>query len=324
MKKYFAIFESKPQLEPSPQLSDIQSNYESLHLISPASMAQHLYSLWFLNLSDLKTIVGPSTTSSTVIALFAHRFHLPPSSPISIAGRVPLAVFWCWINLLPFAISNQCQPGAIREDLLNKPWRPLPSKRLSPSQARVWMSTLYPLAVCVSAFLGGLKQSLALICFGHCYNDRGGANVNFLVRNIINAAGFISFAFGATDVLLGSFVPLAMSLARWFATIGFVVVTTVQVQDMTDQAGDDVRERHILPLTIGNGVARWVIACAVLTWSWLCPWLWAAENLGYIGPIALGGSIAVRTLAFRSVNSDKTTFRLWNAWMVSLYILPLF
>ncbi len=127
------------------------------------------------------------------------------------------------------------------------------------------MSTLYPFAVCLSAFLGGLKQSLALICFGHCYNDRGGADVNFLVRNIINAAGFISFAFEATDVLLGSFVPLAMSLARWFATIGFVVVTTVQVQDMADQAEDDVRERHILPLTIGDGVARWVIACAVLT-----------------------------------------------------------
>ncbi len=191
---------------------------------------------------------------------------------LSPVGSLP-AVFWCWINLLPFAISNQCQPGAIREDLLNKPWRPLPSKRLSPSQARVWTSILYPLAVCVSAFLGGLKQSLALICFGHCYNDRGGADVNFLVRNIINAAGFISFAFGATDVLLGGSVPLAMSLARWVATIGFVVVTTVQVQDMADQAGDDARERRTLPLTIGDGVARWVIACAVLAWSWLCPWL---------------------------------------------------
>ncbi len=104
------------------------------------------------------------------------------------------------------------------------------------------MSTLYSLAVCVSAFLSGLKQSLALICFGHCYNDRDGADVNFLVRNIINAVEFISFAFETTDVRLGSFVPLAMSLARWFATIGFVVVTTVQVQDMVDQVEDDVRE----------------------------------------------------------------------------------
>lgn len=67
------------------------------------------------------------------------------------------------MNLLPFTIDNEMQPDAIKEDAENKPWRPMPSKRLSERAAFELVLCLYPLTILTSLHFGGLKQCLVLI-----------------------------------------------------------------------------------------------------------------------------------------------------------------
>lgn len=192
----------------------------------------------------------------------------PVLSPSNVLARAPAIVFWVWINLLCFVIDNQRQPESIGEDLLNKPWRPLPSRRLSPSIVTCLMLSLYPVAAIVSYWHGNLTQCLCLAFLGFSYNDLHGADISCLTRNLINACGFIYFYFGALQVMLGG--P-ELSVFRylgwwWLAVIALVVFSTVHTQDMYDQRGDAKRNRRTVPLVIGDAPARWTIALPMVVW----------------------------------------------------------
>jgi len=286
--------------------------------------AFNLYSVWLFTLSDLKTIVLPSTAFGLFNAIAVslnHTATLP--QPSQILHRTPLVLLWVWINLLPFAINNQRQPAAILEDALNKPWRPMPSQRLSPTSAKRLMLVFYPLAVLVSLCLGNLAQSLTLIFLGYWYNDLHGADASCVVRNLINAGGFLSFASGAMQVAIGARGSALQLLGWWSVVIAGIVFSTVQTQDMYDQRGDAVRNRKTVPLVMGDAPARWTIAVPMVVWCWATPWLWKLSTVGYVAPVVLGLTVAVRTLRERSERGDKNTFRIWNLWMVSVYLLPL-
>ena len=92
---------------------------------------------------------------------------------------------------------------------------------------------------------------------------------------------------------------------------------------MYDQRGDAVRNRKTVPLVIGDAAARWTIAVPMAVWCVVTPWLWASSAVGYVAPVGLGLTVAVRTLRVRNERGDKNTFRLWNLWLVSVYLLPL-
>jgi hypothetical protein len=49
-----------------------------------------------------------------------------------------------------------------------------------------------------------LPASIALIIINWMYNDLGGANENYLIRNFFNAMGFLAFQVGATKVACGA------------------------------------------------------------------------------------------------------------------------
>ena len=292
----------------------------------PAYQFRHYaYSIWLFTLSDLKTIVVPSTVFGIIIAICAPQFHLPRSKSSDIVLRIPLVVLWCWVNLLPFSIDNQRQPDAIEEDAQNKPWRPLPAERLGPKEARALMLSAYSIALGFSLFSGGLRQAIVLIWFGYCYNDLGGADRGILQRNLINAAGYCSFTFGAAEVALANgAITLTTPLLKWFSIIALVVMSTVHAQDMHDQAGDRSRGRRTMPLIIGDQLSRFTIAVPVMFWSLFCPTFWDTGILGYMTPLSLGSLVAQRILVYNCVSSDKLTFKIWNLWIISLYLLPLF
>ena len=257
-------------------------------------------------------------------ALCASSFNI---IPLQLSGyilqRAPLVVLWTWSNLLPFTIDNQRQPAAVDEDSVNKPWRPMPSKRLSPSQAKRLMFAFYLVAIIVSQRVGGFKQCITLIGLGYWYNDLKGADSSCITRNFINACGFVCYSAGAMEVALGFPLPVEPGLTTWFLIIEAVVFTTVQSQDIYDQAGDALRMRKTVPLVIGDGLSRWSVAAPMAVWSWLVPLYWTSSSHGYVGPVTIGLSVIYRTLAKRSVDDDKKTFRLWNIWLVTLYCLPL-
>lgn len=292
-----------------------------------------MYSVWLFTRSDLKTIVIPQSTFgilNSVVLSFQDVGETAVNWDYQWPGRlsrVPLVFLWVWINLLPFAIDNQRQAAAILEDTKNKPWRTLPSGRMTPSSAYYLMIFLYPSALCVSLWLGGVRQCISLMALGYVYNDLNMADWSWIGRNTINALGFCSFASGALEVSIGSPLSLDVNGHRimysWLGIVAGVVFSTVQTQDMADQDGDRLRGRKSMPLAIGDSMARWLTAAATLAWSLICPLYWSA-NLGSVILIGgFGSAIAYRTVLLRTVQDDMWTFRLWNIWLGLLYTLPL-
>lgn len=289
-------------------------------------LSHFMYSIWLFTRSDLKTIVGPSTVFGMSNALVASAYSIHSSltylsTPWKFLRVTILVAFWAWINLLPHAIDNQLSPEAICEDASNKPWRTLPSKRMSPKQAGLLRIPLYACALISSWQLGGIRQSIALFGLAKWYNHMGGGDTNALTRNFINSAGYMCYTSGALEVALGN-TWLPLEAFPWLFIIGLVVFSTVRTQDFHDQAGDNSRGRNTLPLQIGDSPARHATAVLMVFWSCICVWFWGINTIGCL-PVVLGSCIAYRLLAKRSIDQDKATFRLWNLWMVNLFLMPM-
>ena len=246
----------------------------------------HLWSIFLFTYTDLKTIVGPSSLfglmNAFALSIYSSSSRNPPAAdfslppPTQILAQTPTLIFWVWLNLLPFAIDNQRQPDAIIEDALNKPWRTLPTGRLSPQAAKYLMLSSYSLAIILSIWLGNWPQCLALIVLGVWYNDLRGGDSSCLVRNLINAWGYTCFSSGAMQVAIGGRDgPSALRLLGWwYAVLACVIFSTVHAQDMYDQRGDAVKNRKTVPLVIGDVKARWTIAVMMVFWSVMAPLCW--------------------------------------------------
>ena len=302
-------------------------DYELPPLFARArSILHHALSIWLFTYSDLKTVVLPSTAFAIFHRWGRSAFSVPSPfghTAAEVLLEAPLAAGWVWINILPYTIDNQRQARVMQKDKMNKPWRPLPSGRITPIQATDLMQILYPVAIATSIALGAGLQSVTLTVLGVWHNNFGGSNCNWLIRNVVNGCGFVCFTSGALQVLQSHSVLSNSILIHWFSVIGAVVGSTAQIQDMYDQADDSSRGRKSAPLVLGDKMARWSIALPTTLWSWLCPWFWAVPLGGYVAPTILGLAVAVRALVNRTEEEDRANFRLWNLWLVSLYTLPL-
>ena len=292
---------------------------------SHRTVCYHMYSLWLFTFSDLKTIVVPKSLFAIITLLSGQTLTTsdkPQSKTILLSA--PLVVVWTWLNLLPLDMSNQSDRNSSVEDKENKPWRPIPAGRLTVDETR-WLTFLtYMIAILASIYMGGLAECFALIVEGWIYNEFGGANNSFLARNILNAAGYMTFACGAARVACASSdTQLRGASLPWFVLLSAVISTTIQFQDLYDQKGDAVRGRRTIPLIAGDRVARLTVAIPVALWSWICPAFWGLDARGFIMPIALGAIIISRLYWYRRAEEDKISFRIWNLWVMSLYLLPL-
>jgi 4-hydroxybenzoate polyprenyltransferase len=288
------------------------------------TFSYHLQTLWLFTQSDLKSMIYPNIIFSLACQL--SRTDLAPGhnrNLINIFSQIPYVFVWLWFNLLLFNLANQRLPLSIKEDSINKPWRPIPSGRIDATRARVLIFVMMSVVLLVSLALGAATPALALMALTWAYNDLGGADDSFIIRNVLNALGMSVYSSGAIIIGSGSRSGLTLTATHWVAFIGLVVATTVHVQDMSDQKGDAVNKRKTLPLVIGDGFARWIIAGAVVGWSLAAPTFWKLGVAGYTPTATVGMIIAFRILWLRHVSADKTTWTYWCIWMVSLYLLPL-
>ena len=275
-------------------------------------------------MNDLKSILVPETAFGIFSALSGPLLTTNPSPSLStVLSRLPHVALWTYLNLLIFDLSNQRLLPSLLEDKVNKPWRPLPSGRLSLAQARRLLLFLIPVVTAVCSLLGALEDTLFMHVLTWMYNDLYGAEEHYAVRNLVNAAGFMCYSYGATRVAAGSYQLNYVMVYQWVPMIGAIVLTTLQMQDMSDQEGDAKKGRGTLPLIWGDAFARWSIAIPVVMWSIICPAYWQIEYSGWIPSLVLGALIAGRVLLLRRVENDKVTWKLWCAWTMILYILPL-
>lgn len=220
-------------------------------------------------------------------------------------------------------LANQRLPSSIPEDAINKPWRPLPSGRLTPTHARRLLLVTIPVVLAAAAWLGALNEAAAIVILSWMYNDLAAADENWYIRNLMNALAFVCFSSGATRVACDGAHSLNPTAYIWLAIIGCTIVSTLQLQDLYDQEGDAVRGRSTAPLVLGDWVARWTVAIPVCIWAVVCPLFWRVGWLGFVAPVGLGGLVAGRVLMIRNVKGDRMTFRFWCLWTMGLYLLPL-
>lgn len=153
--------------------------------------------------SDFKTIFFPVVSEQKnnsrvfnprVAQVF---FALAAARPLSSQAVTIRTCIWTWLHLLQANVANQSLGCA--EDLVNKPWRPLPANRVSPSQARKlrWASCM--ICIISSLLLGGLPSSIALTVTTYIHDDLEWSK-HWYGKTICNAFGYMSFESGATYV----------------------------------------------------------------------------------------------------------------------------
>jgi 4-hydroxybenzoate polyprenyltransferase len=105
-----------------------------------------------------------------------------------------------WFHQLLCNVSNQARSR--NEDKVNHPWRPLPSERISESQAVTlrWATVIF----CI--FLSSIyDQDLVLTTFGLVATtftyDELGASGTVVGKALCTAAGYASFEVGATTII---------------------------------------------------------------------------------------------------------------------------
>jgi 4-hydroxybenzoate polyprenyltransferase len=244
--------------------------------------------------------------------------HEATLSPIT---RSPLILLWITLTALDFSIANQRLPSSIAEDRLNKPYRPITSRRISPNSA-----SILRIAICLTGFLfslwTGSQQAFivhALTTFS--YNDLRGSQGLWLVRDIHVGIGMVSWLFGCIRVAAGSKFEYEARDMRAAGLLFVIMASTIAIQDFRDLRGDKVTGRHTLPIAIGEEMARGVVAGFLVVWSLIVPAFWGKEwVMGFVLSI-LGVVLAVRLMFLRSPNADKRSLEYWYGWFAVLCLV---
>lgn len=273
----------------------------------------------------MKTIVYPQTAFGVFIALAGRPLVSCTSPSLSaVLSRLPNVLLWNWLNLLIFNLSNQRLPQSVLEDSINKPGRNIPTGRVTASQTtHLLCAMLIIVFITTKYWLGAHYESLVLMMFTWIYNDLGGAEEAYLIRNALNALGYIFYAAGSTRIAAHEEKALTGTAWLWILFMGLVVASTVQVQDLQDQEGDRLRNRKTVPLMFGDAWARYTLVPGIFMWSLLCPAFWQLGPGAYVAPIVVGTVIIVSMLDHRNPGADKRLFKIWCLWLVVLYLLPL-
>ena len=77
-----------------------------------------------------------------------------------------------------------------------------------------------------------------------------------------------------------------------------------------------------MPLVIGDPAARWTIAVTMTACSILLPSFWEVGWEGYVMTGGIGALVVGRMMLKRTVKEDEVTWKIWNGWMLSVYLLP--
>lgn len=234
---------------------------------------------------------------------------------------------WIWLHLLVENISNQRLRESVMEDSVNKPWRPLPSGRVSASEAQLLLQILIPSALAMSLLLGSFTQSATLMTFIWLYNDLDGSSTGPWKRNAINAAGLSCFGWGASEILSGGrpWDGKGIPFHYWFILMAMVITTTVHAQDMPDMDGDRARDRKTMPLLYSEKWARGSLAVFILLWSIICPCFWGDVTvLAWVAPQSIGCTMVFLTLFRGTQAADEIVWKLWCLWITVIYAIPLF
>ncbi|EJD05643.1 uncharacterized protein FOMMEDRAFT_79213 [Fomitiporia mediterranea MF3/22] len=265
----------------------------------PYWIVYHAWTAFLFTKSDIKTTLMPITCLAAA------------SAPLASFSRLPPTMFWIWLQLLQFDVSNQTLDP--EEDEHNKAYRPLPAKRLSLRTAVIlrWVLPLVCFAWSATYSKEVLYASIANCVLTYVYDEMGYAAGHWVGRNIVNALGFASFEVGAC--LIAGKNTHSLDTVSWLSVLcsAGIFATTIQAQDFKDATGDALVGRRTLPL-VHPTIARPTLLVALAIWSVALSIIW-----GLSGELSLlfnvfGAAVGGRFLLKTSTKADQRSFYLYN------------
>ncbi|KAL5514483.1 hypothetical protein ACEPAG_2571 [Sanghuangporus baumii] len=275
----------------------------------PCWIAYQAWTAFLFTRSDIKTTLIPITCLAAA------------SAPLASFSRLLPTMFWVWLQLLQFDVSNQTLDP--EEDMHNKSYRPIPAKRLSLRTALV-LRWILPL-VCFAWSAGYSKQvlyaSIVNCVLTYVYDEMGYAAGHWLGRNIVNALGFVSFEVGAC-LIAGKDIH-SLDAVSWLSILcsAGIFSTTIQAQDFKDTAGDILVGRQTLPL-VHPALARPTLMLALATWSMALSIIWNLSAEVTLLFNILGATVGGRFIFKAGTKADQRSFYLYNIWLSVAHSLP--
>ncbi|KAJ2927761.1 hypothetical protein H1R20_g9331, partial [Candolleomyces eurysporus] len=274
------------------------------------SVVYHSWTLALFTWSDIKTTLIPVSVFGLGTAPVC------PSTPISSSLK---AVLWLWSILLQFNLNNQtASPG---EDAKNKPWRPIPSGRISLRNAIIlrWISVAYCCILSLYLRTTTLIPSILFTCLVVLYNFFGW-DENGFIKNLMNGFGYSAMALGTVLAAECSSpsesITEVFNFAKYTELIVFflILVTTIHAQDFQDIEGDRETGRNTLPMMFPV-LSRVTMLLFLPLWTTLVanfcnPPIW----LGTLY-LALSLIVGVRFFVYRRSQDDEWTYFAYNIWL---------
>ncbi|RYC59127.1 hypothetical protein CHU98_g7072, partial [Xylaria longipes] len=168
----------------------------------------------------------------------------------------------------------------------------------------------------VNYTVGAWQQGMCLTVLSWMYNDLGGGD-EVVSREVILAIAYGLFNSGSLLVTTGLGSRLSPLGLAWTAIVSGVILTTMQIQDLKDQAGDKTRNRRTIVLYYGETFSRVSVAFFVCFWSWICGQFWVSGLPVTVFTTSIAFFISLRVLFLRSPESDARTWKLWCFWHAS-------
>ncbi|KAI1084373.1 UbiA prenyltransferase family-domain-containing protein [Whalleya microplaca] len=307
---------------PIPQAHRFPQGFPSS--INIHSLLYHAHTGWLFICNDIKNVTPVGVLFAALNASVAPLFSMGPAlSPAQMIAALPPVLLWSWSNLFLFDLHNQRR--GVGEDALNKPWRPLPSGRLSLEQATLVIYCMYLITFIITVKCGGLVPCLLESVFCLWYNEWAGSDNPFL-KNFLNGLGIPCFFVGPLEVATGhSIFSGHGKMAAWISIIAGSIAITSHIQDFRDVEGDKASGRVTVPLVIGDTNARLLATFGVGGFTAVSCWFW---EVGWRegAPAWTAAAILVMNLFLNKTQKgdDLAWKKLWFLWMLGLFTLPLF
>lgn len=167
------------------------------------------------------------------------------------------------------------------------------------------------------------EETLLLMAFTWMYNDLGGSDENWILRNALIAVGYGLYSSAALRIMTGPLHTVTLRGNYWICIITVMMFVTQHICDIKDAEGDKLRGRKSAPIVLGDEHVRWSVAIPILLCSLLCPWFFDTDVVSYSATFGMGALVAYRTLMYRDLKSDKVTWKLWALWTCGIFALPL-
>ncbi|KAI9444016.1 UbiA prenyltransferase family [Lactarius indigo] len=280
----------------------------NIFLLIFSAVKYHIHTAILFTWTDYKTIFLPITVFACATA------------PLQSFSSFLQCGVWIWFHQLMCNVSNQAR--SYQEDKANRPWRPLPSGRISEPKAVVLRWTMVLLCILLSFIYDQdlVPTTLSLVAVTYTYDELGGAS-NIVGKALCTAGGYASFEVGATTIISANHALDIVSVTAVIIS-GILIFTVIQAQDFPDVEGDKLARRMTFPIYAPE-LSRFLTLFAIVAWSIFLSWFWGIGRISTALFISFGIHVGLRYYFYRDLADDRKSYLIFNVWLMAAHVLPL-